>query len=266
MSAIFLLTGRTGHTREQPFRRSFSHGVAMIEVDIDRLDEAAASARLFSVAKPNAIAFNPADHGARDRKVPLRLWAEARFAAAGVRLDGGRISLMTFPRVLGHGFAPISLWLGHGPDGGLRGVIYEVHNTFGETHAYVSALTGDDRQTAPKEFHVSPFFDVAGDYRFTLRPLSAEAPGLHLTVENFAPEGRVHVATLQVRRSRFNDAAILRWLVSMPFSGLGVMAAILGQALILWIKGARYREKPAQRAERTTLTAKQTAERLRKRA
>ncbi len=26
----------------------------------------------------------------------------------------------------------------------LRGVIYEVHNTFGETHSYVSAFGGDD--------------------------------------------------------------------------------------------------------------------------
>src|SRR6202008_4386235 len=122
---------------------------------------------LFSVGRGNAISFHATDHGARNASVPLRLWAEARYAEAGIRLDGGAIRLITFPRVLGYGFAPISLWFGHGPGGELRGVIYEVHNTFGETHSYVSAFDTDVRPEVDKEFHVSPFFDVSGRYRFT---------------------------------------------------------------------------------------------------
>ena len=50
-----------------------------------------------------------------------------------------------------------------------------------------------------------------------------------------------------------SDRAILRWLVEMPFSGIGVMVAINWQALRLWLKGARYRAKPDQRARRTSL-------------
>lgn len=267
--AARLWFGRTAHVREKPFRRAFNHRVAMIEADIDRLAEADRLSKLFSVNRGNAISFRETDNGARSAAVPLRAWAEGRYAEAGIDLDGGAIRLITFPRVLGYGFSPISVWYGHGPGGDLRGVIYEVHNTFGEAHAYVSALgQADVRDKAGKEFHVSPFFDVSGEYRFTLKPSEER---MALTVENMAADGRHHVASLNLRATALTTPAVLKWLVTMPISGLGVMAAIHWQALCLWLKGARYRDKPAQRATRTTLARPEekfaaTPEDLRKRA
>ncbi len=248
--AARLWFGRTTHVREQPFRRSFTHRIAMLEIDIDRLAEADKLARLFSVGKRNAISFRPTDLGARNAAVPLRAWAEGRFAEADISLDGGKLRLVTFPRVLGYGFAPISIWLGYGPDGALRGVIYEVHNTFGETHSYVSAFHTDMRGKSDKEFHVSPFLDVSGAYRFTLRPPGRD---MQLIVENTGANGRSHAATLTATPSALTTGAILHWLWSMPISGLGVVIAIHWQALRLWLKGVRYHDKPVQRAKRTSV-------------
>jgi len=243
--------GRTTHTRIKPFRRSFRHQIAMLEIDIDRLEEADGLSHLFSVEQGNVISFRSTDHGARSASVPLRLWAEARYAEAGVRLEGGAIRLVTFPRVLGYGFAPISLWFGYGPDGQCRGVIYEVHNTFGETHSYVSAFyPAGQRAVGDKDFHVSPFWSVDGQYRFTLRQ---RGDALALIVENLEAGGPLHVASLNVRAQTLTNGAIARWVVAMPFSGIGVMIAIYWQALRLWLKGARYHAKPEQRARRTTL-------------
>jgi DUF1365 family protein len=248
--AVRLWFGSTTHVREKPFRRSFKHRIAMIEIDIDRLEEADRLSHLFSVNRGNALAFRANDNGARSSAVSLRGWAEGRYAEAGVALDGGAIRLLTFPRVLGYGFAPISVWYGYGPDDGLRGVIYEVHNTFGETHSYVCALgTDGGRECAEKAFYVSPFFDISGDYRFTLRPAEDR---MALTVENMAADGRHHLASMTLRPTALTTPAVLKWLVAMPISGLGVMVAIHWQALRLWLKGARYRAKPEQRAQRTT--------------
>lgn len=245
-----LLTGRTHHRREQPFVRAFSARIAMIDLDIDRLDEAAADASLFSVNRLNAFAFHAKDQGERTETASLRHWAENRFAEQGVRVKGGQIRLCAFPRVLGYGFSPISVWFGHGPNGDLRGVIYEVHNTFGETHSYVCAFDPEDmRAEAAKEFHVSPFFGTTGKYRFTLRNTQSH---LDLTVENIDVDGRSHVATLNVARAALTNRSILNCLISMPMSGLGVMLAIYWQALLLLLRGARYRDKPVQRANRTT--------------
>lgn len=249
--AAQLWFGRTAHTREQPFRRSFSHRIAMLEIDIDRLAEADRLSTLFSVNRGNIVAFRESDLGARDKSVSLRSWAEGRFAEAGIELGGGVIRVLTFPRVLGYGFSPITVWLGETAQGELKGAIYEVHNTFGETHAYVSALNPiAARQAAGKEFHVSPFFDVSGEYRFTLKHADRI---IGLTVENIAANGRSHVASLTVRPVPLTSGRLLKWMIQMPISGLGVMLAIHWQALILWLKGAGYRDKPEQRARRTTL-------------
>jgi uncharacterized protein len=264
--AARLWFGSTTHTRHEPFKRTFRHRIAMLEVDIDRLEEAKKLSALFSVNRGGAIAFRERDHGARSAVVPLRLWAEARYAEAGISLDGGAIRLITFPRVLGYGFAPISLWFGHGPEGDLRGIIYEVHNTFGETHSYVSALMSDGQRTlAQKEFHVSPFQKVEGKYRFSLRPPGEYHPGgieakgreigrsLALIIENIGADGRFHAASLNADPAALSTPAILRMLFGMPMSGLGVLIAIHWQALWIWVKGARYHDKPLQRARRTTL-------------
>jgi DUF1365 family protein len=264
--AARLWFGTTTHTRHEPFKRTFRHRITMLEVDIDRLDEAKKLSALFSVNRGGAVAFRERDHGARSAAVPLRLWAEARYAEAGINLDSGAIRLITFPRVLGVGFAPISIWFGHGPEGDLRGIIYEVHNTFGETHSYVSALMPDGQSAvADKEFHVSPFQKVDGKYRFSLRPPGKYQPGgyeskgrefgrsLALIIENIGTAGRFHVASLNADRAALTTLAILQMLFGMPMSGLGVVVAIHWQALWIWLKGAQYIDKPEQRARRTTL-------------
>lgn len=247
---VSLYVGRTSHRREKPFVRAFSYPIAMIELDIDRLSEVDAQSRLFSVDRANTISFRSEDHGARAKGASLRGWAEARYAEAGVDLEGGRISLAAFPRVLGHGFSPLAIWFGYGPDGALRGVIYEVHNTFGEAHAYVSRFEPGQRAEAEKQFHVSPFMDVSGRYRFTLRE---PAERLDLVIENLDDAGRTHVATITARRREFRDATLLAWLFRMPFSGLGVVLAIHWQALFIWVRGAGYRDKPAQRGNRSSV-------------
>lgn len=268
--AAQLWFGKTVHQREKPFRRRFSHRIAMLEIDIDRLGEADKLSRLFSVDRGNVISFRETDHGARNAAVPLRAWAEGRLAESGIDLEGGAIRLLTFPRVLGYGFAPISVWYGFGPAGELRGVIYEVHNTFGEAHAYVSPYNRDlGKQVSEKDFFVSPFFDVTGDYRFGLRQ---SEKAIAVTVENVSPDGRHHVASLAVKPRTLTSAHILKWMVVLPISGLGVTIAIHWQALLLLLKGAKYRDKPVQRERRTTLTRAETPpadtpkEDLRKRA
>ena len=90
----------------------------------------------------------------------------------GLGLADGEVRLMTLPRVLGYGFNPVSFWLCHDRDGGLRAVVAEVNNTFGERHSYLCrhddhrAIGAGDRIRARKAFHVSPFMAVEGQYVF----------------------------------------------------------------------------------------------------
>jgi hypothetical protein len=241
--------GRTTHVRFAPVRRAFAYRLFWLYLDIDRIADA--QTRLFSYNRPNLFSFFDRDHGDRSG-AGLRLWCERTFAEAGVLLEGGPIRLLTFPRMFGHVFNPLSIFFGFDGVGALKGVIYEVNNTFGETHSYAFAISeahplmGHD---AAKRFHVSPFLDVEGCYRFALQP-----PGerVGLSVENWAGDALTHRATLAGRRAPLTDAALLRVLAALPFMTLGVVAAIHWQALRIWRAGVGYRPKPSPPAERVS--------------
>ena len=248
--ALSLWKGQTAHARYVPFERRFAYKIAMIDIDIDRLDEADAQTPFFSIDRRGLFSFHRKDHGDRI-DVPLRPWAEHMFAQADVALNGGAIRLVTFPRHLLYRFAPISLWYGYGPEGDLRGIIYEVHNTFGESHSYVAAVSRDrSRHVADKAFHVSPFFDVTGTYRFTLRQPDVR---LGVVVESLKDDVRLHMANITARRVAATPSALLRTAVSMPLSTIGVTIGIHWQAFLLWMRGAKYRSKPKPPANGATI-------------
>ena len=81
--------------------------------------------------------------------------------------------MLTHARVLGLRVQPAHRVL---VPTGLDCVVAEVHNTYGQRHAYL--LHPDDRGRArvPKQFYVSPFYPVDGGYRMSL-PEPGANPG-----------------------------------------------------------------------------------------
>jgi DUF1365 family protein len=240
-----LYTCRVMHRRRvAPYYR-FVYRVFNLLLDIDRIDAAAAGARLFSHNRFNLLAFHDRDHG--DGSGALRPWAERLLAGRGIELSGGRIRLLAMPRLLGHVFNPISLWYCEHCDGSLRAVIAEVRNTFGEKHCYVLAAGGAAMPyEAPLEkdkgFHVSPFFDLEGRYRFTLGQ-----PGERLRVLiNESRNGQpILDAAMAGERLALRDGAILKLAALMPLMTLKVVAGIHWEALKIWLRGGRFHRKPA---------------------
>lgn len=255
--ALQLLKGHTVHQRSVPFTHRFKYGLSLIDLDIDRLDEAAQQSTLFGVDRFGLFSFRRADHGAR-QSGSLRPWAEMQFQKAGIELNGGTIRLVTFPRHAFYKFAPISLWLGYGAGGDLLGILYEVNNTFGETHIYVAATPEGAiaKHATDKVFHVSPFFDVSGTYQFSLK---RTADQLNLVVATLQDGQQSHVATIAAKTHPATSTAWLGLAFSKPLSSLAVTAAIHWQALKLWLKGAKYHSKPKQSSVRTTIATSRSA-------
>lgn len=248
---VRLWSGQTLHKRFVPFERMFQYRLALVDVDIDRLAEAARMSGLFTINRPGLFSFYEADHGGKERRVSLRSWAEDLFATAGVTLQSGTIRLVTFPRHFFYKFAPLSLWYGYAKDGQLKGIIYEVRNTFGERHCYVAAVdAARSVHMADKNFHVSPFFDVSGQYRFTLR---TPGPTLDVVVENIKDGTRVHLANIKARILDASTVNLLKLALVNPMSTMGVTFGIHWQALLLWARGAKYHSKPALPNFRSTV-------------
>lgn len=251
-AALYL--GVTLHERRQPFLHSFRYRIASMLIDLDRLADADRLSRLFSVERFNLYSFFERDHGARDGG-SLAAWAQARFAEAGIG-EVARTRLLCSPRVLGYVFNPLSIYFGEDREGRLKGVIYQVHNTFGDDHAYVAPAEGGprERQAADKAFHVSPFFDLGGRYEFTLR---APAERFSLVIRKEREDGSDLLATMSQVRAPLSTPRLLRLFASQPLSTLKTIAAIHWEAVRLMIKGARYhpRPQPPQGASLARLSA-----------
>ena len=250
LPALRLLKGHTIHQRTAPFKHRFKYSLTMIDIDIDRLDEASKQSVFFSIDRSNLFSFNRKDHGNRKDEA-LRPWAEQQFSEAGVVTTGCQIRLVTFARHVFYKFSPISLWLCFNSENQLSGILYEVNNTFGETHTYAATTprSSRNRHIGDKVFHVSPFFDISGKYQFTLR---VDDTQLSLIIATMHDGVQTHLATIKAKAKQATSSAFLWQAITRPFSSLAVSFAIHWQALKLWIKGAKYHSKPIQSETRIT--------------
>ncbi len=235
-----------GHARLKPVGHRFRYHVYNLLIDLDRMAEADKMSALFSVGKFNLLSFMAKDHGSRDGK-PLRDWANGLFAQAGLDTTGGRMLLLCYPRVLGLVFDPLSIYFAYDDDGQLRGVIYEVRNTFGEHHNYVAPVQAGEwseaglKQSRTKLFYVSPFNDLAMRYLFRMRP-----PTEHLNVRILEVDqaGPLLSATVSGKKSDLSTKNILKAFFLIPLLPFKVVFGIHWEALRLFIKGLRMKPRP----------------------
>ncbi|MEM6422006.1 MAG: DUF1365 domain-containing protein, partial [Pseudomonadota bacterium] len=124
-----LYVGHVMHRRLTPFAHQFRYRVFSLLLDIDRLEETCAGLRLLALDRFALLAFHRRDHGPRDGSA-LRPWVEARLATEDIA-PPARIWLLSFPRILGYVFNPLSVYFCEDAGGRLTAVVYEVKNTFG---------------------------------------------------------------------------------------------------------------------------------------
>lgn len=255
MTGSAIYEGTTSHVRWKPFEHRLQYGLFSLLIDLDEVDQLA-ELRPFSHNRANLVSFFDADHGPRDG-TDLRTWITHQLRNAGYVEAPGRIRLLCLPRIVGYEFNPLTVWFIDDAAGSPRWILYEVHNTFGEAHSHLVKVDGDERHRHGfrKEFFVSPFFDVEGDYRIRITQ-----PGERMSIAiTYEVDGeRVFTATLAAGRLPLTERNLLGALVRYPLVTFKVMAAIHWEAAKLWFKGARYRKRPTPPLDSVSLTAATT--------
>ncbi len=213
------------HVRTEPLHNEFEYRSYSWLVDVDDLPE------LPKALRPLAK-FDAGDH-LGDPARSIRANVESFLATNGLEFAGGRILMLANARVLGHVFNPLSVFWCLNDDGSQRCVVAEVHNTYGERHCYL--LETDERGGArtSKEFYVSPFNDLDGEYRMRL-PLPDTALALSIVL---ARDGKApFVATVSGRCVPATTREIVRSALSIPLAPLRVAAQIRFQGIRLWAR------------------------------
>ena len=139
-----IVDGFVAHRRRGPIGHEFRHRVYQWLVDLDHLP------RPPWYLRPVA-GFDARDHlggTGPDASGDIKRNVERFLAQRGVDLGaGGRIVMLANARVFGHVFDPLTVFWCFGTDRDLRCVVAEVHNTYGERHAYLLTL-GTGRRTS----------------------------------------------------------------------------------------------------------------------
>jgi DUF1365 family protein len=245
--AAALYFGDVMHARLKPMSHRFNYRVMSLLIDLDRLAEANSLSALFGVNRPALYSFREADHGARDGS-SLRDYAKACAAKHGIDLNGGRVRLLCYPRLLGYTFNPLSVYFCENADGNLVLMIYEVRNTFGDIQHYVLPVRPNEhsdagiRQEQDKQFYVSPFIEAAMRYRFRVTPPEER---VKLRILETDSEGPLLAATFCGDRRALTSAALLRSFFALPLVTFKIISAIHWEALRLWLKGAKLVRRPA---------------------
>lgn len=240
MPETCLYRGEVVHRRLNPLRHELRYKVFNLFMDVDEIERSANRLWLFSYNRFNVFSLSDRNHGPGDgTPISQHAWSLVRTAVGGARVK--RIFMFCYPRVFGYVFNPLTVYYAYDADGLLCVMIYEVNNTFGGRHSYVIPVGDSLAQSAPKQFYVSPFNAVEGQYRFHFtRPAGRMALGVALSTEG-KPILNAYVSGT---RRALTDLNLLRAFLGVPFLTLKVIGAIHLQALQLWWKGLYLKPRP----------------------
>ena len=227
-----LYAGVVAHARLRPKKHRLRYRVFSLLIDLAEAEALSGRLRLFGFNQSALFSLWEKDHGDGGQ---LRHWVDTQLAAAGIA-DVTAVTMLCYPRILGYVFNPLTVYFCSDASG-LRAVLYEVHNTFGERRTYVIPAPPDAgvvTQEAAKQMYVSPFTPMECGYRFRITP-----PGENVVVaiDETDGDGLLLTASFAGERRDLTDAALLRALFAYPLMTLKVTAAIHWEALRLFLKG-----------------------------
>ncbi|MDQ5979004.1 MAG: uncharacterized protein QG602_1978 [Verrucomicrobiota bacterium] len=266
------------HARFAPKAHRFVYRIFLFALDLDELDALHRKLRLFSLNRRNLYSFReqdylpthepvfngragplgpPSSEPARAAVAPylsLKQRVVDYLGTRGIDLTGGRVLLVSLPRVFGYLFNPVSFYFCYDRSGAPVAALAEVTNTFKEMKPYLlgpeTNSGGAFHLRVPKHFYVSPFSDVDVAFDFQLR-----TPGnrLSIQIDDYVGAARTLTSTLTGPRQPLNDARLAWFTLKYPLITLKVIGLIHWHALRLWWKNVPWFAKSSRATDQRDL-------------
>lgn len=263
------------HHRFSPKEHRFVYRIFLFAFDLDELPELHRRLPLFSHNRSNLFSFrdrdffptaeplyNPTGQASGPAAPPrasgpasLKDRITAFLATRDIDLTGGRVVLVTLPRVLGYLFNPVSFYFCYDAAGTCVASLAEVTNTFKEMKPY---FLGPETRVAgtsftlrtPKHFYVSPFSDVDTAFDFTLRTPHER---LSIQIDDYVGADRTLTSTLAGPRRELTGGRLAWFSLKYPAITLRIIALIHWHAALLWFRRLPWFAKAARAPDQRDL-------------
>ena len=245
------------HARFSPRRHAFSYRIFLFAIDLDELAALDHRLSLFSSEGHALYSFRDADFLPTNQPAgaPLKARVQAVLQQHGVDLSGGRVVLITLPRVAGFLFNPVSFYFCFDRTGQPVAAIPEVTNTFREMKPFFLGPSTRDEAgrfhlRVPKHFYVSPFSDVDVAFDFLL-PVPDNA--MAIQIDDYIGEERTLTSRLTGSARPLTDSRLAWFTVLYPLITLRIITLIHWHALRLFLKSVPWFRKSARAADQRDL-------------
>jgi DUF1365 family protein len=253
ISRPLLIKGDIMHRRFFPKANRFDYKSTYICLPLSKINQL--NSALFSLNKFNLFGFYNLDYGDK-KSTNIESWIYKILQENNIN-NVKNISLITHPRVLGYAFNPVSFWLCFDDKNQLIAVLSEVSNTCGQKHNYLcfkdrlEPIKSSDWVKTQKEFYVSPFMEVEGQYNFRFE---YEGGSMNFYI-NYLVDGKLKLSTsLKCHFQELSSKNLLLSFLKMPFATFKTVILIHYQALKLYLKSIQYYKCPKALKKNLTLT------------
>ncbi len=214
---VKLVRGKVLHQRRTPFVHGLKFTNYLWLVDLN--------------SKQNKLL--PKDHFGGE--APTMLDAVRFFAQSNGEevLPTDKVLALASARTNGYVFNPLSVYWCIDPSGRTRWAILEIHNTYGDRHNHLIKPDEKGNATLKKEFYVSPFFTVDGDYKARA---FIDEKNIVVSVNLYQNNALVFSASFTGEQLEASIKNRLLAYIRTPFSTLQAMARIRAHGIWLWIR------------------------------
>lgn len=244
---VMLVVSEISHTRYGKPSHFLKRKGLSLWIDLDNLVSADRTSRLFSIGKFNLLSFKEKDYGpnfhAKAFIMPLAKYIRDLASEIIPDCNIENVKLLTFPRIFGFAFNPLSVYVATDETDQIVLTVYEVSNTFGEKHTYVASDHNSARpvHVTDKQFYVSPFFPVEGKYRLSFRHADDK---MQVLVGYSISNKPALLAVLRGVVKPVTSLNILKYVIGTFQWPMRPFVSIHVEALKLWFKRVRYFSRP----------------------
>jgi hypothetical protein len=240
-----LIGGEVMHARTLPKANKFEYKNLYLYLPLSFANKL--KSKLFSIGKFNLFSFYSQDHEAIEKIL-------SQNQISGIE----NIALISHPRILGYAFNPASFWLCFDKKENLIATLVEVNNTFSQKHSYLlfnenlQPIEKNQWLESKKDFHVSPFFEQKGLYKFRF-VINDNQMDFYI---NYFVDKKLYLTTsFKCEYQKLTDVNLLKHFLKMPFLMFKTIFLIHFQAFKLWVfKGAKYHSLPKKLEHNLTIS------------